>query len=334
MTESPLLRPLRLGNAAIGVPDINAMSDTLQAYFSLSLDASDEQRHVLRGGTDRQWVVIEQAPELTLNRLAFELDKPGDLDRFAKHLASHGIDVETGSNWAEGVGDYVRFADPDGNCVEFYTQMVTHPVPVPRRTINTGKLLHAVLLVEDINASFAFYEQVLGLQASDWVEGSAVFMRAGDGFHHSLALIQSSGTRRLDHLCFLMETLDDVMRLRARSLVAGIRSRADVKRHAPSGSISYYIIEPTSELVLEATSGPCWPKSSPGPTPRWAPAGTRSARWSERCCSTAAMRSSSRCTCRGSSLVRTAGASVSPSRGLDRTWRESPAARKRAMASG
>jgi catechol 2,3-dioxygenase-like lactoylglutathione lyase family enzyme len=248
------LRPLRIGYAAIGVPDVSALSTTLQTYFSLACDDRDPGRHVLRGATDHQWVVIEPAPELTLNRLGFELQRDEDLERFERHLTSRGIDVKTGSDWDHGVGRYLRFDDPDGNHLELFTQMIQLPVPVPTRTINTHKLLHAVLLVPDMAASVAFYTEVLGFRVSDWVEDSAAFMRVADRYHHSLALITSSGARRLDHLCFLMDGLDDVMRLRARSLLAGLESRADVKRHAPSGSISYYIIEPTSELVLEA----CW----------------------------------------------------------------------------
>jgi catechol 2,3-dioxygenase-like lactoylglutathione lyase family enzyme len=248
------LRPLRLGYAAIGVPDIGAMTRTLREYFSLAADETDPSRVVLRGGTDQQWVVLEHTAQLSLSRLAFELQREDDLDRFAARLTDLGIAVDSDNDWKNGVGNYVRFADPDGNRIELFTTMVQHAVPIPRRVINTAKLLHAVLVVPDLMASYRFYSQVLGLRASDWVKDSAVFMRAADGYHHSLALIEAPGDRHLDHLCFLMDSLDDVMRLRARSLVAGLKSRADVKRHAPSGSISYYIIEPTSELVLEA----CW----------------------------------------------------------------------------
>ena len=51
------------------------------------------------------------------------------------------------------------------------------------------KLGHLVLKVRDIHASAKFYQEVVGLEVSDWIEDRMVFMRAGQD-HHDLALSQ------------------------------------------------------------------------------------------------------------------------------------------------
>jgi catechol 2,3-dioxygenase-like lactoylglutathione lyase family enzyme len=247
------LRPWRFGYAVVAVPDVSSTAATLTRYFKLVGRAEGDSVKV-RGGDDHHWVVLEPGPEKVLRRLAFEMPDAASLEAMAERLTSLGVPIETGNDMASGIGDYIRFNDPDGNPFELYYPMISMPVPVPRRMINTAALLHGVLLVPDVKSSFEFYSTVLGFRASDWVEDAAVFMRAGNGYHHSLALVRSSTKRGLDHLCFLMEGLDDLMRLRARARADGITSRADIKRHSQSGGISYYITDETSGLVLES----CW----------------------------------------------------------------------------
>lgn len=254
-TDRPqVLRPWRFGYVVVQVPDVEATIGLLTRYFQVEPDVLPDGRRCVRGATDSHWVVLEEGPRKHLVRLAFEVADRADLDAFAKRLSDRGVPTAVGSDRAAGIGDYVRFDDPDGNPIELYHSMTQMPLPAPRRSIQATNLLHTVLLVPDVPASFAFYSELLGFRASDWVEDSAVFMHIANGFHHSLALIRSSDDHGLDHICFLMNSLDDVMRLRARSMTDGIDARADVKRHAPSGSVSYYITDSTSGLVLEA----CW----------------------------------------------------------------------------
>lgn len=252
--DSAGVRPWRFGYVVVQVPDVDVTSGLLGKYFHLKVEALEDGRRVIRGGVDHHWVVLEPGPRMALQRLAFEMKDRRDLDAMVKRLEDAGIVIETGSDRASGIGDYVRFADPEGNPIELFTSMMQMPVPVPPRMITASHLLHTVLLVSDVPKAFEFYSDVLGFRASDWVEDAAVFMHIENGFHHSLAVMQSSSQFGLDHICFLMESLDDVMRLRARAMVDNVSARADVKRHAPSGSISYYIEDTSSGLVFEA----CW----------------------------------------------------------------------------
>lgn len=248
----PSLWPGRFGYVVVEVPDVDATIATITRYFRLQALRLPDGRKAVRGGDDHHWVIFEEGPRKKLGRLAFETRSERDLELYSKRLSDMGIEIEAGSSDGAAVGPYLRFSDPDGNQIELYTQMMKMPHAVPRGIQNTKALLHTVVLTPDVMRLYDFYAGILGFRESDWVEDSAVFLRVANGYHHSLALMTSASNHGLDHICFLMETLDDVMRMRARSLAEGLAGRTDVKRHALSGSISYYVEDPTSGLVLEA----------------------------------------------------------------------------------
>jgi len=85
-----------------------------------------------------------------------------------------------------------------------------------------GKMGHAVIMVQDIDASVAFYTQVLGFKVSDvypdsMTKGRMVFLRFNDD-HHGLGLVgqakDASKHRELHHMAFEVSTIDEVFRAR------------------------------------------------------------------------------------------------------------------------
>jgi catechol 2,3-dioxygenase-like lactoylglutathione lyase family enzyme len=55
--------------------------------------------------------------------------------------------------------------------------------------IQPKKLGHLVLKVRDIHTSVRFYTEIVGLEVSDWIEETMVFLRCGQD-HHDLGLFQ------------------------------------------------------------------------------------------------------------------------------------------------
>jgi catechol 2,3-dioxygenase-like lactoylglutathione lyase family enzyme len=113
-------------------------------------------------------------------------------------------------------------------------------------------VLHSVWLTSDPVASGRFYREVLGFKESDWIERAMVFMRAGNGYHHSIGIARDTNRLgQMDHFCILVDDLDDVMRARNVALRSGAKLRQDVVRHAASGSMSTYIIDPMNDIAVE-----------------------------------------------------------------------------------
>jgi hypothetical protein len=97
---------------------------------------------------------------------------------------------------------------------------------------------------------------VLGFRTSDWIERRMVFMRSANNYHHS-AGCGGAGPMggRLDHIAILVDSLDDVMRIRNYGIAMGANIRQDICRHAASGSMGVYFVEPQTGIGLEFCTG-------------------------------------------------------------------------------
>ena len=84
------------------------------------------------------------------------------------------------------------------------------------------KIGHVVLNVTDLEASLAFYTDVLGLEVSDrypdsMVPGGMIFLRC-NADHHGVALVggaEKAAKSSLNHFAFEVATVEDVFRARA-----------------------------------------------------------------------------------------------------------------------
>jgi 2,3-dihydroxy-p-cumate/2,3-dihydroxybenzoate 3,4-dioxygenase len=171
-------------------------------------------------------------------------------------LAERGIGFKEGSDLeTDRVDRYIRFISPDGMELEVFHQMVEMPTAPPPSALNLQSLLHAGWLVADIETSAAFYHDVLGFRVSDWIEKRTAFMRCGDGYHHSLAIIEGEDSGHLGHVCLLAESIDDVMRARFNAVNNGETIGNEIMRHAPSGSVGVYIEDPYHSFTIEFCAG-------------------------------------------------------------------------------
>ena len=141
-----------------------------------------------------------------------------------------------------GGGYFVRVSDPDGNLVDVVAEQAwgSADAPAPeipfnsvreRRRFRTPvrfapapshvrRLGHAMLMVGNFASSSAWYEDRLGLIASDRVEVEAntpigAFMRCDKGEtptdHHTLAMIQPPNGPGFGHAAFEVSGFDDLM---------------------------------------------------------------------------------------------------------------------------
>lgn len=239
MTDSDLI-PYRLGYVVIGVEDVGAATDWWTRYAHLEVSEREEGRVHLRGGTDHHWIVLEKADGRTgVRRLAFEVGEPDDVGRFATKLKAEGISTEQIA--AQWTGPGIRLNDPDGYEIELFTGMGNVPVPPTVPWVPPRELLHAVVGVSDLERSFDFWHRVMGLRESDRVLGKTIFLRGGIGWHHALVIGAGRGKPpHLDHVCFQMRDIDELMKVRARFLEDKQEIDRDLLRHPTSGSMGFY----------------------------------------------------------------------------------------------
>ncbi|HVQ94928.1 MAG TPA: VOC family protein [Mycobacteriales bacterium] len=241
-----------LGYVALTVGEIDRSLDFYRRVAHLKVSERGTKKAFLTGGVNHHWLRLEETGQPSLARLGFEVRDRAALDEIANRLDAHGIAWKPANDLAgDRVSDAIRFTDPDGFEIELFTDMVSLPVPMDT-FLKMDRVLHSVWLTSDPTASGRFYGDVLGFKESDWIERAMVFMRAGNRYHHSIGIARDTNRLgQLDHFCILVDDMDDVMRARNVALRSGAKLRQDVVRHAASGSVSTYIIDPMNGVAVE-----------------------------------------------------------------------------------
>lgn len=252
--------------------------------FGLHRADRDAQRLYMRAAGPAHHVHIsELGPENTSLGIGLLADSLADLEKLATDFGSV---VEL--NPEPGGGYRVRLRDPEGFMVDVIHGQATHaPLPVrapvelnfdgKRRrlgqTVRTEpkpssvmRLGHVALLVANFPKTYAFYQEVFGLSASDtyWAGEEtntiAAFMHCKRGKewtdHHTIALITSQdGQARFDHSAFEVLDLDDVMQGNEYLKSRNYQHSWGVGRHIQGSQIFDYWRDPFGNKIEHWTDG-------------------------------------------------------------------------------
>jgi 2,3-dihydroxy-p-cumate/2,3-dihydroxybenzoate 3,4-dioxygenase len=245
------------GYLVLDTPDLDKAADFYTTFCRFRITERHEDAVFLGLGQRHHWLVLRARETFGTGRLAFRAAAPDSLEGLRGVLEQRAIRFEEVS-YPEGeyIGNALRFQDLDGNQIEVFDTMVLLPVPVPPAGVNLLDMQHAVILVKDVIASAAFYQDILRLKVSDWIGRTGCFMRGANGEHHCLGLFKSSDKAgRLDHFDIAAQAIDDVVRMRNLAIEDGVPLRHDLIRHAPSGSISTYVCDPITNGAVEFSWG-------------------------------------------------------------------------------
>lgn len=113
-----------------------------------------------------------------------------------------------------------------------------------------GGLGHVVISVSDTDRSIAFYEK-LGFKISDFINAAfgpdftlrIAFMHCNPR-HHSLAMAQLPGGKRLNHIMVEVDRVDDVMLAHQRCVEKGYKP-GSIGRHTNDQMFSFYVGTPS-----------------------------------------------------------------------------------------
>jgi catechol-2,3-dioxygenase len=249
------LCPTRLGYVHLRVKNLDESLAFWTRAVPLEVSARLGGRVYLRGGMQHHWIVLEPSADPGLERVALEVDSRAELDAFEARLKALGLAVQAGDGLeTDRVDRYLRFADPAGNPLELYCDMVAMPTPPTPRAVQLLDIQHVVLAAGDTSGATAFYRDVLGMRESDWVERDVCFLHMKNGWHHGIGIGGFGGAASgLNHVCFQPPGLDDVMRARATVRKLGYPITMDLLRHAPSTSVGFYFAGP--DTVAEMSFG-------------------------------------------------------------------------------
>jgi catechol 2,3-dioxygenase-like lactoylglutathione lyase family enzyme len=251
------MTPLVNGNgfATLGTPDLEGAVEWFTEVCRFVPSETRDDEVFLTGSTRHHWLRLQRAERPGVVRIGFDAVDGDAIQELTSRLEKLSVAWTRGGNMTDDrVRGGIRFRDPWGLEIEVYEEMLDVPELAGRSDAALTDLLHSVVTVDDVDAGEKFYSETLGLLRSDRIEDMVLFMRGADLYHHSFAFARSEPTPHLDHLCFLVDDLDTVMRLRtqANSFDA---IRSDILRHAASGSMSIYLHSPHTDTGIEFCTG-------------------------------------------------------------------------------
>jgi catechol 2,3-dioxygenase len=173
------------------------------------------------------------------------------LDEIARAAVAAGgrIEVPVGPIDEPGGGIGLTLRDPMGRVFRVVHGDARHTdvSVVPDLPI---RLAHVVLNTHDVPATQRFFEQAFGFRLSDRTKIMAFLNCNSD--HHSIALGDTDNDA-LNHIAFMMQDVDSVMRGGGRMRDAGYAIEWGPGRHGPGNNAFNYFVGPDN-VVIEYTA--------------------------------------------------------------------------------
>jgi 2,3-dihydroxy-p-cumate/2,3-dihydroxybenzoate 3,4-dioxygenase len=241
------------GFVTYAVQDLEGAVGFFRDICQLAVTERRDDVVFLSGDTRHAWVRLERRESTSLIRLSFRVPNAAALEEVTSRLDAEKVAWHRASDLHEDrILNAIRFRTPQDFEVELYEEQVELATsPAAPRGLEAA--LHTVVFVKDVMDGREFWKRALGFKRSDQIEDLIVFLRCGNGYHHSIGLAKGE-PGRLDHVCFLVDSIDTVVKFRNHARSRGVKAQ-DLVRHTASGSVSTYLEEPTLGISVEVCAG-------------------------------------------------------------------------------
>ena len=250
--RSPWIESLR--SVALTVPDLAAAETFYTEVWQLAVADRSSGAIYLRGsGADHHLLALHQrSGAVQLLQVTLRARDAAALPAIAAATPTAGGVVEQGVAAARDPagGQAVLLRDPHGRRYEVVHGDSRRAARDPAPRDMPQRLAHAVLNSHDVPVAQGFLEGALGFVLADRTRIMA-FMNC-DRDHHTIA-IGDTDNDALNHIAFVMPTLDAVMRGGGRMKDAGHGIEWGPGRHGPGDNAFNYFIDPFG-IVIEYTA--------------------------------------------------------------------------------
>lgn len=251
----------QLGYLGIEVSDIEAWRRFATEMLGLSVAAPRPDGALpLRMDDHDHRFLLHQGPADDMTYLGWEVVGTGALTAAKEHLTRAGVAVRVATDVeieARGVQEMIHFQDPNGIRTEIF-----HGPALGLRAFRSTKISsgfktgsrgmgHVLVNAQDAVKTERFYRDVLGFRLSDYVDTElmgapvhAVFLHVNSR-HHSLAFAGLHFPKRLHHVMFETNSLDDVGAAFYRAQDIGVPVALSLGRHQNDRMVSFYGITPS-----------------------------------------------------------------------------------------
>ncbi len=198
-----MIKPRRIGHATFETPDLEKAIAYYTQTMGLVLAAREKERAFLASKIGLLTIALQEASAERCSKLSFEVAAGEDFAALSRALAADGVGSELRNNSIPGIGQVLSFVDCKGTTIELFKDWSYLGKHEQVSGVGPLKLGHVAFVVQDVNATVAFYEKVLGFRVSDWIGDFFVFMRCNPD-HHTVNFIKGQ-TVKLHHMAFELE---------------------------------------------------------------------------------------------------------------------------------
>jgi 2,3-dihydroxy-p-cumate/2,3-dihydroxybenzoate 3,4-dioxygenase len=254
----------KLGYVALNVTDVERTREFATRTFALEdTGQGPAGEQFLSCGAEHHDLVLYPSKEPGLMRGAWELESPEDVERAIAHYEALGLKPawlaqEEKDVLGLGVWPAFRVREPTvGLCFEYYSKMMIRARARPGQVTNFKHIGHFGVNVPNVREATEYAIANMGFLASDILGNylGTLLRVFPNPNHHSFAYLPAKdGKKQLNHVAFMVETIDDIGKLFNRIEAHGVKRAFGIGRHPTSGSIHLYIFDPDS-MVWEYTLG-------------------------------------------------------------------------------
>jgi len=251
----------QLGYLGIETGDLEAWRKFATEMLGLSVaGARPDGALPLRMDDHDHRFLLHQGPSDDVAYVGWEVSGSAALAAARDRLMRAGVVARTGTDAeieSRGVQEMIHFEDPNGIRSEIF-----HGPALGLRAFRSGKVSsgfktgtrgmgHVLVNARDIAKTERFYRDVLGFRLSDYVDTElmgapvrAVFLHVNPR-HHSLAFATLNFPKRLHHVMFETNSLDDVGAAFYRAQDIGVPIALNLGRHQNDRMVSFYGVTPS-----------------------------------------------------------------------------------------
>jgi catechol 2,3-dioxygenase-like lactoylglutathione lyase family enzyme len=249
--SSPWIAALR--SVALNVPDLARAEAFYTQTWRLQVAARSDDALWLRGtGSDHHLLALHRGEgPPSIRHVTLRARRDAALEAIARAAVEAGGRVlahEAPATDPAG-GRALLIADADGRVFEI-VHGDRRVAAIEGEADRPQRLAHAIVNSRDVPATQRFLEQALGFRLADRTANMA-FMNC-DADHHSVG-VHVADNDALNHIAFLMPTLDAVMRGGGRMKDAGLPPEWGPGRHGPGNNAFNYFVDPFG-VVIEYTA--------------------------------------------------------------------------------
>lgn len=263
---------LRLSHVELRVPDLELATAYYTEVVGLIETAREHEQVFLKCWDEHQHhsITLTYAPTYGLEVLGWKVHQAGDLDHYAARLEAAGIPTErfAPGDLGPGAGATVRFVAPSGHTTELVHGMgqvgnllpLHNPPPEPQGLlgIHPPRLDHIFLMCEDVDATTAFYREVLDFRLTEQIMGDdghqlCTFLERTHTAHDIAFITGPQGA--FHHVAFWVDDWNELRSAADTCSFHGVTIDAGPTRHGATRGWGLYFFDPAGNRNEVYTGG-------------------------------------------------------------------------------